>query len=142
MFPPVRHLAVTNEVEGRKLDASDVGSAPTMICNTCPGVKATAFCVDCHEYLCTDCTGYHQRLKLSESHTLLTGDEFPSVSPPQRQDDPTESIRKCPDHPNEEIKIYCQGHSALCCAACSVMGHKKCTKTYIPDIADDFRNGP
>ena len=131
-----------DEVEGRKPEAIDVGPAPTMYCNTCPGVRATAFCVDCHEYLCFDCTGYHQRLKLTKTHTLLTGDEFPSVSPPQRQDDKTDSIRKCPDHPNEEIKFYCHGHSALCCVACNVLGHEQCTKMYIPDIADDFRNGP
>jgi len=131
-----------NEVEGRKPETSDVGSALTMFCNTCPSVAATAFCVDCHEYLCTDCTGYHQRLKLTKTHTLLTGDEFPSVSPPQRQYDKTESIRKCPDHPNEEIKLYCQEHDALFCVACKVLSHEQCTTLYIPDIADDFRNGP
>jgi len=134
--------AKMDEIEGRTLEASDVGSAPTMFCNTCPGVRATAFCVDCHEYLCTDCTGYHQRLKLTKTHTLLTDDEFPSVSPPERKDHKTESSRKCPDHPNEKIKFYCQGHSALCCVACTVLSHEQCTKVYIPDIAEDFRNGP
>jgi len=128
-------------VEGHKSEASVVGSAPTMFCNTCPGVKATAFCVYCHKYLCTDCTCYHQRLKLTKTHTLLTGDEFPSVSPPQRQDDKTEPIRKCPVHPKEKM-CYCQGHSAFCCVACNVRVHEQCTKMYIPDIADDFRNGP
>ena len=131
-----------DKVEGRKHAASDVGFAPKMFCNICPGVKATAFCVDCHEYLCTDCTGYHQRLTLTKMHSLLMGHEFPSVIPPKLLADKTEVIRKCPDHPNEKIKFYCQGHSALCCVACNVLSHEQCTKTYIPDIAEDFKNGP
>ena len=82
---------------------------------------------------------------MTKTHTILTDDEFPSVIPPQRQDDKTESSKKCPDHPNEEIKLYCQEHDALFCVACNVLGHEQCTKfskLYIPDIADDFRNGP
>ena len=121
------HSTKMDEVEGRTTEASDVGSAPTMFCNTCPGVNATAFCVDCHEYLCTDCTGYHQRLKLTKTHTLLTGDEFTSGSPPQRQDDQTECIRRGSDHSNEKIKFYCQGHSALCCVTFWVKNELKCT---------------
>jgi len=130
------------EVEGRLPAKKDDGHAFSTYCNTCPGVKGTAFCVDCHEYLCSDCTGYHQRLKLTKTHTLLTGEEFPSVSPPKRQDDKTMSIRKCPNHPNEKIKFYCEGHKTLCCVACNVLGHEQCTKAYIPDIAEDFKNGP
>jgi len=131
-----------DEVEGRKTTAVDVGSYPTMNCNTCPGVKATAFCVHCHEYLCTDCTGYHQRLKLTKTHTLLTGGKFPSESPPTRQDKQADVNEKCHEHPKEDIRYYCERHCALCCNVCNVLSHEQCTKTYVSDIAEDFRSGP
>ena len=71
----------------------------------------------------------------------MTGDMFPSTLPPQRQDKQPFIFEKCPDHSLEEIKFYCQRHSALCCVACNVSKHEHCSKAYIPDIADEFKNG-
>ena len=41
-----------------------------------------------------------------------------------------------------EDKVLLPGaqRTVLCCVY--VLGHEQCTKTYIPDIAEDFRNGP
>jgi len=139
---PGSYSAKMAEVEGRKPDAVNVEPAPEMHCNTCPGVQARSFCVDCHEYLCTDCTGYHQRLNALKGHKLLMGDNFPSVEPPQRQAKAPDTFVTCPDHPKEEIKFYCQRHEALCCGVCNVINHEQCTKAYIPDIANDFKSGP
>jgi len=75
-------------------------------------------------------------------HTLLTGDTFPAGNPPKREEDKTKSIRKCSQHPNEKIKVYCQGHNTLCCVVCIMLQHEQCSKTYIPDIAEDFKTGP
>jgi len=75
-------------------------------------------------------------------HTLLTGDKFPAGNPPKREEDKTKSIRKCSQHPNEKIKVYCQGHNTLCCVVCIMLQHEQCSKTYIPDIAEDFKTGP
>jgi len=111
------------------------GTTCTKTCSACPDVKASSFCVDCHEYLCTDCTSYHKRLGALKNHTLLTGDAFPSIVPPQRDS-------HCPDHPKEEIKFYCQKHNALCCAVCNVLSHEQCAKSYIHDIAETYKTGP
>jgi len=140
--PGPANIGRMDEVEGRRPVAVKAGAASKMHCNTCPGVQARSFCVDCHEYLCTDCTGYHQRLNALKSHTLLMGDKFPTVEPPQRQDKAPDTFVTCPDHPKEEIKFYCQRHDALCCHACSVINHEHCTKAYIPEIAKDFKSGP
>jgi len=125
---------MTSEAEGRRRRAAAGVTAHTKNCSACPGVKALSFCVDCHEYLCTDCTSYHRRLGALRSHTLLTGDDFPSIVPPQR-------LTNCPDHPKEEVKFYCQNHNALCCVACNVLSHEQCAKSYIHDIAETFQTG-
>jgi len=125
---------MASEVEGRRPGAAECGTNHTKNCSACPGVKALSFCVDCHEYLCTDCTSYHKRLGALKNHTLLTGSAFPSIDPPQR-------LTNCADHPKEEVKFYCLTHNALCCVACNVLGHEQCAKSYIHDIADTFQTG-
>jgi len=135
-------MAEANAVQGRKEPVEvDVGSANVRYCNVCPDVKATSFCEDCHEYMCNDCTGYHKRITATRNHMLLSGDRFPTVKPPRREDKLTAAIEKCPDHPKEEIKFYCHTHNTICCVACTVLKHEKCSKSYIPDIAEDFKNG-
>jgi len=131
-----------SEVDGRSPRTGNIAITHVKNCSACPDAKATSFCVDCQEYLCQGCTNYHHRFGALKDHTLLTGEHFPSDDPPICQQVKTESIRKCPDHPNEKIKFYCQGHNALCCVACNVLGHEQCTKMYIPDIAEEFKNGP
>jgi len=141
-FDPEK-MAEANEVEGRK-ESTDVDDGPASViyCNVCPAVKATSFCEDCHEYMCTECTSYHKRITATRNHVLMTGDRFPAALPPLRQMKQPFIFEKCPDHSLEEIKFYCQRHNALCCVACNVSKHEQCSKAYIPDIADEFKNGP
>ena len=135
-------MAEANEVAGRRESTDvDVGPAPVKYCNVCPGVKATSFCEDCHEYMCNDGTSYHKRITATRNHTILTDDMFPAALPPRRQDKQTTTFEKCPDHHMEEIKFFCQEHDEFCCVACNVLKHKHCSQSYIPDIAEDFKNG-
>ena len=133
-------MAEGHEVQGRKtLFVVNVGStrARYRYCNACPSVKAISFCVNCHEYMCTDCTSYHRKITATRGHILLTGDEFPSREPPKPQD---ASITLCPVHKKEEIKLYCEKHDTLCCVVCNALKHEHCTKMYIHDIAENYRN--
>jgi len=130
-----------NEVDGRNPAVAESETSQAKNCSACPDAKATSFCIDCQEYLCTDCTNYHQRLGALRKHTLLTGENFPSGDALKGQDDKTGVTEKCHEHPKKEIQFYCGSHDALCCVACNVLNHGQCTKTYIPDIAEDFKIG-
>ena len=130
-----------NEVDGRNPAVAESETSQAKHCSACPDAKATSFCVDCQEYLCTDCTNYHQRLGALRKHTLLTGENFPSGDAPKGQDDMTGVLEECHEHPKQEIQFYCRNHDALCCASCNVLYHELCTKTYIHDIAEDFKIG-
>jgi len=131
---------MASEVEERRHRTAR-SATHTKNCSACPDVKATSFCVDCHEYLCTDCTSYHKRLGALRTHMLLTGEHFPSIDPPKRQDDEKAIVAKCPGHPKEEIKFYCQKHDALCCVVCNVLEHEQCVKSYIDDLAKTYKTG-
>jgi len=130
-------MAEANEVEGRKVSTIvDDGSRQVRYCNVCPDVKATSFCEDCHEYMCTDCTSYHRRITATKNHTLLINETFPLIPPPQRPDVKADTCQKCPDHPKEDITVYCQTHVAICCVGCAFQNHEHCTKQYIPDFEE------
>jgi len=61
------------EVDGRKPDPTDVGSADAvMFCGPCGNAQASSFCNDCHEYLCSTCTRCHERLDVTKHHERHT----------------------------------------------------------------------
>jgi len=129
------------EVDGRKPGPAGVGSA-VMFCGPCGDVKASSFCKDCHEYLCSSCTRCHERLDAIKHHQLLKGAQFPSTYPTrQKMASDSESFEKCNDHPLEDVKIFCKTHEALCCVACTAAMHEHCKKDYIPDIAQSYVTG-
>jgi len=54
----------------------------------------------------------------------------------------TGRFQRCPQHPAEELKFFCETHDAVCCMACSVLLHKQCNNVvYIPDVAN-YKSGP
>jgi len=130
----VRIATKMSEVQGKRSAPLSTTPVDKMYCHVCPTVKATAYCMPCRIYMCPSCVGHHKILPLTASHELLEGDKFPLYYPSGY----TENIKQCPDHPEEEIKIYCPSHEALCCCACNVPNHDKCTKQYIPQISKDF----
>jgi len=52
---------------------------------------------------------------------------------------------RCLQHPEEELKFFCDTHDTACCMACTVLlhnQHNQCTVVYIPDVAKDYKTGP
>ena len=50
-------------------------------------------------------------------------------------------FQKCSQHPNEELKLFCETHGSVCCTACNFAEHKQCDVIYIPDAAKDYKAG-
>jgi len=131
------------EVYGRKPGPAGVGSADAvMLCGPCGVVKASSYCKDCHEYLCSNCSRCHERLDITKHHQLLKGSQFPSsYFTRQKMTSDSESFEKCSDHPLEDVKLFCKTHRALCCVACTAAMHEHCKKDFIPDIAQSYITG-
>jgi len=128
-------------------DTVSAGSddATTLYCQPCGNVLADAFCRDCSEYLCSGCSSVHEKLGMTKNHTLLKGAAMPSSLKFHGKGKPgihAGSFQKCPQHPVEELKFFCQRHEAVCCMACSVVVHKQCNVAYIPDLAKNYMTGP
>ena len=97
--------------------------------------KAAAYCQECEEYLCEWCKTAHEKLRLTRSHKLLSGE----LMPPKR------SARKgaaldtvmCSCMKNE-VYIYCKEHCSLVCVNCGALHHRRCRTNDIGDISKDF----
>ncbi|KAH3719347.1 uncharacterized protein LOC127854991 [Dreissena polymorpha] len=86
-------------------------------------VEPRYFCVDCLEYLCTDCIRDHRRNKLLREHKILEQDELP-------QDielfEEMKKLSYCNKHTDVEIYRYCPSHGVLVCMYCLQNDHILC----------------
>jgi len=126
-------------------DTVNAGSddATVLYCQPCGNVLADAFCRDCSEYLCSNCTNVHEKLGITKNHTLLKGSKMPSFyNSKGKTSTPSGLFQKCTLHPDEDRKLFCETHGSACCSACSVAVHKQCSVVYIPDAAKTYKSGP
>lgn len=90
-------------------------------CEMCLDPKATAFCQECDEFICSSCLASHQKMKAKfHEHKTFSLQDLKSgaKSFPNKQLPPCE----CPEH-NELNKLYCFDCCRLICRDCIVIEH-------------------
>ena len=100
--------------------------------------KAAAYCQECEEYLCEWCKTAHEKLRLTRSHKLLSGE----LMPPKRSAGKKavlDTILCC--CLKNEVAIYCKEHCSLVCVNCEALHHRRCQTSDIGDISKDFDVG-
>ena len=80
--------------------------------------KAVSYCKTCSDYFCDSCLQAHKRLRLFQDHETVsvegvTDSELTVEARPPR----------CTDHPDEQLKLYCQDCNTLTCIHCFVASH-------------------
>jgi len=112
-------------------------------CEPCGNVPADGYCIDCPEFLCSSCANHHSKQRATKHHKLLRGDDMPSSHPTSAKPmSDTGRFLKCQQHPDEDLKFFCETHDAMCCMACTVLLHKQCNNVlYIPDVAKNYKTG-
>ena len=120
--------------------------ASKVYCELCGNVPADAYCSDCPEFLCAACANLHERQRMARGHRLLRGAAMPLAHPTSvKPVSATDRFPKCPKHPDEDLKFFCDTHDLQCCMACTVLLHnqyKQCTVAYIPEVAKEYKTGP
>ena len=128
-----------DSVDGAKGDQVSSDESFAIDCDPCDynqiSKKAAGYCQECEEYLCEPCKTAHEKLKLTRSHKLLSGE----LMPPKR------SARKgavldtvlCSCMKNE-VSVYCKEHCSLVCVNCGALHHRRCRTNDIGDISKDF----
>jgi len=127
-----------DEVGGAK-GSTQSGTTHDKVCHLCPNVWAAAHCVDCQIYLCGTCEGNHKKIPTLENHRVLKDIKMPS-SLYQGNGNIAYDLRRCSDHPQEEIKFFCASHDAVYCGLCNTTKHNGCQQKYIPELCKDYIN--
>ena len=97
--------------------------------------KAAAYCQECEEYLCEPCKTAHEKLRLTRSHKLLSGELMPLKRSARKK--AVLDIVLCSCMKNE-VSVYCKEHCSLVCVNCGALHHRRCRTSDICDISKDF----
>jgi len=103
-------------------------------------IKATKYCRDCEELLCTSCVAVHGKLKATRHHRIVENTERDVNS------DNTGGVvgtrGMCSEHPTEPIKYECVSHNSLICGHCIVEEHGTCNLNILSESVKEFIEGP
>ena len=87
-------------------------------------------CVECSDALCKNCHQYHKANKFTSKHKTVSITDISEVEKSLnffRND--------CPDHKNEELKLFCVDHDVPCCSLCVSVTHRRCNEVVTVDQA-------
>ncbi|VDI03226.1 Hypothetical predicted protein [Mytilus galloprovincialis] len=79
---------------------------------------AVYWCINCPHLLCENCYGHHKVLKATQSHKILSIDDYHMIGISI-----DESETYCPIHPTMRNKFFCVTHKAACCNTCKEETH-------------------
>ena len=88
-------------------------------CEMCSGGVATAFCRQCAEFICNECTRSHQRMKVFAGHKVSTLTELKEGGAKEIVAAKSTPPPMCKIH-EEQAKIYCYDCKTLICRDCVI----------------------
>ena len=107
------------------------------VCEQCSKGKSVAFCRQCTDFICAECTTLHGKLKVFAGHKVATldylkkggakGRSLKGYQPP-----------KCPDH-SERMKIFCFDCNRLICRDCTLIDHNGHSYNFLNKCATEAR---
>jgi len=85
------------------------------VCDICKIVhqkekEATSKCVECQKLMCRNCVHQHQQMKISMNHSVFELD--------------LEKDIMCKEHPNEQVRFYCEACEVCVCVPCTYTEHR------------------
>ncbi|XP_076101028.1 uncharacterized protein LOC143070739 [Mytilus galloprovincialis] len=101
-----------------------MATSDDIVCGVCEVAHITKdaeyWCPECEQGLCSNCLKYHNALKSSRNHGVISIDNYKQLPPF------IINIKQyCPDH-DRKFTNYCPQHESLCCPLCIPANHKEC----------------
>ncbi|KAH3749814.1 uncharacterized protein LOC127848194 isoform X2 [Dreissena polymorpha] len=104
------------------------------LCSTCEDKKldntADFYCESCVKFFCGNCIDLHSQLfTKQDTFSRKHMKKWPVTKKVE------DFLLKCDVHKDENLKMFCDEHSELCCTNCAFLNHRHCPKvTLISDI--------
>lgn len=71
---------------------------------------ATSKCVECQKLMCSSCVEHHSKTKITSHHSVFELD--------------IEKDIMCKEHPNEQVRFYCEACECCVCVPCTYTEHR------------------
>lgn len=72
--------------------------------------EATSKCVECQKLMCRTCVSTHQQMKITANHSIYELE--------------IEKDIMCKQHPNEQVRFYCEACEMCVCVPCTYTEHR------------------
>ena len=107
------------------------------VCEQCSKGKSVAFCRQCTDFICAECTTLHGKLKVFAGHKVATLEELKMGG---AKDVPLKEALtpKCSDH-GEQMKIFCFDCNRLICRDCTLIDHNGHSYNFLNKCATEAR---
>ena len=110
------NLLLTNALDQLSVKSS---KEYTLHCTNCEDESsATARCLDCAEFLCSNCIHAHRRIRVTKDHRIVSLDTLQADK---------QSLHRpsfCPQHEDEMFMFYCLPCDGLICRECTILDHR------------------
>ena len=109
------------------------------VCSCCGSndIRTKAFCKTCGGFICEDCLGTHQRVKVMRNHETTPTADIRSgkvdIQTLMKQD-------SCMEHHGQALDAYCETCEVHICVGCKVMNHQEHTLSEIKTVTDDQKS--
>ena len=106
-------------------------------CEQCAGEKSVAFCRQCAEFICGDCTAIHKKIKFFAGHVVASLDDLKKGG---EKNIPLKEApaRKCEEH-DKTLKLFCFDCKRLICRDCTIIEHKEHKFEFVKKCAPESR---
>ncbi|XP_033102331.1 E3 ubiquitin-protein ligase TRIM33-like [Anneissia japonica] len=89
-------------------------------CNCEIGKKATCYCQECRQYICSTCYDHHKNFRALKNHILHQIEDLRSMTPLEFS---SLHCQQCSLH-SEPLKFYCKYCKTIICMHCAITDHK------------------
>ncbi|XP_063436117.1 E3 ubiquitin-protein ligase TRIM71-like [Mytilus trossulus] len=88
-----------------------MAQAASKTCEICDSASGSHYCLECEQYFCDNCKGFHKRQRVTKNHQFQSSsDVIPEVK------------SKCKDH-NEDVSFVCNTCNVAVCSSCVTGSH-------------------
>ena len=107
------------------------------LCEQCAGEKSVAFCRQCAEFICGDCSRSHTKMKVFSGHVVASLEDLKKggVKNIPLKEAPAVA---CADH-GEPMILFCFDCERLICRDCTIIEHKEHKFEFVKKCAPEGR---
>ena len=107
------------------------------LCEQCAGEKSVAFCRQCAEFICGDCSRSHTKMKVFSGHVVASLEDLKKGGV---KNIPLKEVpaRKCAEH-DKTLKLFCFDCERLICRDCTIIEHKEHKFEFVNKCASEGR---